>query len=136
MSAKTGMNRHYQNHIAERSNFFYRTYRRFGIKTYSSCNAEIMQFIDEFFRLSCGFNMKSYMVNSGLDKRLGIFIRLGYHKVGIENHFAVFTEFCNYRRAKRNVRHEMTIHNIQVHNIYASRFNFSQLISQPSKISA
>jgi hypothetical protein len=69
------------------------------------------------------------MVGAGLDKTLGVFARLTYHQMGIENKTAALAELGNHRRPNRNIRNKVAVHNIKMHHTNTSRGNHSYLVS-------
>jgi hypothetical protein len=136
LGAESGMNRHNQHHIAQRRDIFYSIDRRFGIQANACAYAELMKPVNQLLGLFGNFDMKGYVIDTGINKGLCVFFRLANHQVAVEDEFAVFAKFGNNNGADGDIRDEVAVHYIEVNHFYACRFDLCYFIGKSAEIGA
>ena len=78
--------------------------------------------------------MEDQGVASSLVKRLQVTERFLDHEVNVERPLRVRPHSCDERRAERDVRDEMAVHDIEMERVSAARFRGSDRVAQRREI--
>ena len=78
--------------------------------------------------------MNRHPVRAGPGKRLQKNFGLGTHQVDVKSHFGQRTNGGNDAGTKRNIRHKMSVHYVQVQPIPAGALHALHLGGQPGEI--
>ena len=64
-----------------------------------------------------------------------IFFRILYHQMAVEEQIGNLADFLYDRCTEGQVRHKLSVHNVDMYPVSSCHFNFFDFISQKSKIS-
>ena len=84
--------------------------------------------------MGTGFDMDCNVIRPGRHKLRNELIRIRDHQVHVERNLRHFLDRLDYRRADRKVRHEMSVHHIDMEQVGTGSFDSRNFVGQAHEI--
>jgi len=124
LTAEAGLHRHHQHQINLGEEAFYRISWSVGIEHNTVLTTELADSREGGAVIIVGLDVNADEIRPGLRERFDVAVGLGQHQVGVEESVAELgktTQRGYDSRTKREIRHEVPIHDIEVQPLQAVR---------------
>ena len=134
LSAEAGIDRHHQDQVHEIDDALDTCFRRARIHGDAHPLAECADRLQRAMDVRAGFDMHSDDVGARFGEGLEIRIARRDHQMHVERFLGVRPDRFDDIRADRNVRHEMTVHDVDMNPVSAGSIDRAHLLAELREI--
>ena len=134
LAAEAGIDRHDEDEIDDVDHVLDRALVRAGVHGYAGFFAERADCLQRAVNMRAGFHVHGDGVGAGLGESFQIGIAGRDHQMHVEGLFGVRTDGLHHVGADRNVRHEMSVHHVDMDPVGAGGIDGAHLLAELGEV--
>lgn len=135
MTAKAGLNRHYQHHVKQGEKGLYRFSRGAGLDGKTGLQTLCADVLKDCGGIGGAFVMNGDAVSTCIDKIIDIALGTVDHQMYVKKELGVGAQRLDYHRTKAHIGHKIAVHHVKMQHIGTCHLNACDRFGKMGKVS-